>query len=295
MSLSSMTGFARADGAEAGLTWQWEAKSVNGRALDVRCRLPVGFEGLEAAVRERAAKVFRRGNLQVSLQLAREAGAADVRLNEAVLQRVLAITDDLRRRLNAPPPQVELLLGLRGVLDIAEPVEDEESAAQREAALLASLGEAFKSLSEMRASEGAKLEGLIVGQLDRIAELTTAAASSPERSPETIRARIAEQIGRIVDASPALDPERLYQEAVIAAQKSDIQEEIDRLKAHVEAGRDLLAAPEPVGRKFDFLAQEFNREANTLCAKAWGKEISRIGLELKSVIDQLREQVQNLE
>lgn len=295
MALSSMTGFARADGADAGLSWHWEAKSVNGRALDVRCRLPAGFEGLEAAVRERAAKLFRRGNLQVSLQLAREAGATDVRINEAVLERVLAITDDLRRRLNAPPPQVELLLGLRGVLDIAEPVEGEEMAAQREAALLASLGEAFKSLAEMRASEGAKLEGLIAAQLDRIAELTTAAASSPERSPETIRARIAEQIGRIVDASPALDPERLYQEAVIAAQKSDIQEEIDRLKAHVEAGRDLLAAPEPVGRKFDFLAQEFNREANTLCAKAWGKEISRIGLELKSVIDQLREQVQNLE
>jgi uncharacterized protein (TIGR00255 family) len=295
MTLSSMTGFARADGAHAGLSWHWEAKSVNGRALDVRCRLPAGFEALEAPVRERAAKVFRRGNLQVSLQLSRETGATDVRINEAVLERVLAITDDLRRRLNAPPPQVELLLALRGVLDIAEPVEDEESAAEREAALLASLGDAFKRLAEMRASEGAKLEGLLVGQLDRIAELTAAAASSSERSPETIRARIAEQIGRIVDASPALDPERLYQEAVIAAQKSDIQEEIDRLTAHVEAGRDLLAAPEPVGRKFDFLAQEFNREANTLCAKAWGKEISRIGLELKSVIDQLREQVQNLE
>lgn len=159
MALSSMTGFARTDGAHSGLSWHWEAKSVNGRALDVRCRLPAGFEALEVPVREAAAKAFRRGSLQVSLQLTREAGAADVRINETVLERVVAIAEDLRRRLNAPPPQVEQLLALRGVLDMAEPVEDEERAAEREAALLESLAEAFKGLAEMRASEGAKLEG----------------------------------------------------------------------------------------------------------------------------------------
>lgn len=295
MAVTSMTGFARAEGAHGGLTWYWEAKSVNGRSLDVRCRLPQGFEGLEAGARERAAKFFRRGSLQVALQLARGPGAVDVQVNQAVLDKVLAIAKDLRRRLDSPPIRVEQLLALRGMIEVVEPVEDEATAAAREAAMLDSLERAFAELAAMREREGSKLEAVIAGQLDRMAELTEAARTSPERSPETIRARLADNIARLIDAGPTLDPDRLYQEAVVAAQRSDIQEELDRLTSHIDAGRELMAAPEPVGRKFDFLAQEFNREANTLCSKANGRELTRIGLELKSVVDQLREQVQNLE
>ncbi len=295
MAVTSMTGFARADGAFGGAAWHWEAKSVNGRALDVRCRLPQGLEGLEIGIRDCAAKYFRRGNLQVALQISRGAAAADVRLNEAVVETLIGLAESLRERLQSPPVRAEHLLALRGVIDITEPVEDDEATAAREAAMLDSLSKAFADLAAMRAQEGRKLEAVIADQLDRIAALTEAARASPERAPETIRARLVEQIARLLEAGPSLDPDRLHQEAVLAAQKSDIQEEIDRLTAHVEAGRDLLDSPEAVGRKFDFLAQEFNREANTLCAKAYGRDLTRIGLELKSVIDQLREQVQNLE
>jgi uncharacterized protein (TIGR00255 family) len=295
MAVTSMTGFARADGAHDGLAWHWEAKSVNGRALDVRCRLPQGMEGLEIGIRACAAKHFRRGSLQVALQLSRGAAAADVRLNEPVVEALIGLAENLRKRLDSPPVRAEHLLALRGVLEIVEPIEDEAAAAARDEALLESLDAVFTDLAAMRAEEGRKLEALIVDQIDRIAELTEAARTSPERAPETIRARLVDQIARLIEAGPSLDPDRLHQEAVIAAQRSDIQEEIDRLTSHVEAGRDLLSGLEPVGRKFDFLAQEFNREANTLCSKANGRELTRIGLELKSVIDQLREQVQNLE
>jgi uncharacterized protein (TIGR00255 family) len=295
MAATSMTGFARADGAHGDLAWHWEAKSVNGRSLDVRCRLPQGLESLEIGIRECAAKYFRRGNLQVALQLSRGVEAADVRLNEAVVEALIGLAEGLRKRLHSPPVRAEHLLALRGVLEIAEPVEDEAAAATRERAMFESLSTAFADLAAMRADEGRKIEAVIADQINRIAALTEAAKLSPERSPETIRARLVEQIARLLEAGASLDPDRLHQEAVIAAQRSDIQEEIDRLISHVQASRDLLAGPEPVGRKFDFLAQEFNREANTLCAKAYGRELTRIGLELKSVIDQLREQVQNLE
>jgi uncharacterized protein (TIGR00255 family) len=295
MAVTSMTGFARADGAHDGLAWHWEAKSVNGRGLDVRCRLPQGLESLEIGIRAAAAKYFRRGSLQVALQLTRGAGAAEVRLNEPVVEAMIALAEKLRQRLGSPPVRAEHLLALRGVVEVPEPVEDQESAAARDAVILESLEPLFHDLSAMRASEGQKIEALLIDQIDRISALTEAARQSPERSPETIRAKLVDQIARLIEAGPSLDPDRLHQEAVLAAQKSDIQEEIDRLMAHVEAGRDLLTAPEPVGRKLDFLAQEFNREANTLCAKASGRELTRIGLELKSVIDQLREQVQNIE
>ena len=295
MAVTSMTGFARADGAFDGLAWHWEAKSVNGRGLDVRCRLPQGLESLEIGIRAAATRHFRRGSLQVALQLTRGAAAAEVRLNEPVVEAMISLAEKLRQRLGSPPVRAEHLLALRGVVEVPEPVEDQESAAARDAAILESLDPLFADLSAMRAREGEKIEALLVDQIDRIAALTEAARQSPERSPETIRAKLVDQIARLIEAGPSLDPDRLHQEAVLAAQKSDIQEEIDRLTAHVEAGRDLLASPEPVGRKFDFLAQEFNREANTLCAKAYGRELTRIGLELKSVIDQLREQVQNIE
>jgi len=294
MSVSSMTGFARADGARGDLTWHWEVKSVNGRGLDLRVRQPAGYESLELAAREAAARHFKRGSLQVSLAV-REPLGATLKVNEAVLERVVALAEDLRLRLGAEPPRVDGLLALRGVLEVAEPEQDESTMAARNAAMLATLEAAFASLAAARQAEGARLKGVIEGQLQRIEELAVAARDCPERSPGTIEAKLAADIARLFEAAPALDPDRLHQEAVFLAQRADIQEEIDRLLAHVEAGRELLDGEEPAGRRFDFLAQEFNREANTLCSKAAGRELTRLGLALKAVIDQLREQVQNLE
>lgn len=294
MSVSSMTGFARADGACGEVTWHWEVKSVNGRGLDMRLRLPPGYEALELPAREAVGRYCKRGNLQIMLSVRESQGAA-LRLNEPVLEKLVAISESLRARLGAEPVRVEGLLALRGVLEVAEPELDEAAAAARNAAMLASFEMALSSLSEARKAEGARLKAIIEGQLQRIEALTAAARACPERAPETIRQKLAADIVRILEASPSLDPDRLHQEAVFLAQRADIQEELDRLGAHVSAGRDLLGDKEPAGRRFDFLAQEFNREANTLCSKSSGRELTRIGLELKTVIDQLREQVQNLE
>ncbi len=294
MSVSSMTGFARADGARGDTSWHWEVKSVNGRGLDLRVRQPPGYESLELAVREAALKHFKRGNLQVTLNVREQAGST-VRINEAVLERVVELAEGLRDRLGSEPVRAEVLLGLKGVLDVAEPEQDEAEWTARSAAILSTLDAAYVSLAAARKAEGARLKAIIEGQLDRIGELAAEARDCPERSPEAIRAKLALDLARITDASPALDPDRLHQEAVFIAQRADIQEEIDRLFTHVAAGRELLDAEEPAGRRFDFLAQEFNREANTLCSKSSGRELTRIGLALKAVIDQLREQVQNLE
>lgn len=294
MSISSMTGFARADGSSGDVTWHWEVKSVNGRGLDMRLRLPPGYEALEVPAREAVSRHCKRGNLQVMLSVREPQGAA-LRLNESVLEKLVEISEGLRARLSAEPIRVEGLLALRGVLEVAEPELDEAAATARNAAMLGSFEAALRSLSEARRAEGTRLKAIIDGQLQRIEALTAAARACPERAPETIRQKLAADIARILEASPSLDPDRLHQEAVFLAQRADIQEELDRLDAHVSAGRDLLVDREPAGRRFDFLAQEFNREANTLCSKSSGRELTRIGLELKTVIDQLREQVQNLE
>ena len=294
MSVSSMTGFARADGAGGDVTWHWEVKSVNGRGLDMRLRLPPGYEALELPAREAVGRHCKRGNLQITLFVREPQGAA-LRINQPVLEKLVEISEGLRARLGAEPIRVEGLLALRGVLEVAEPDLDEAAAAARNAAMLAGFETALRSLSEARRAEGARLKAIIEGQLQRIEALTAAARVCPERAPETIRQKLAADIARILEASPSLDPDRLHQEAVFLAQRADIQEELDRLDAHVSAGRDLLVDREPAGRRFDFLAQEFNREANTLCSKSSGRELTRIGLELKTVIDQLREQVQNLE
>ncbi|MGE0211905.1 MAG: YicC/YloC family endoribonuclease [Parvibaculaceae bacterium] len=294
MSVSSMTGFARADGACGDVTWHWEVKSVNGRGLDMRLRLPPGYEALELPAREAVARHCKRGNLQVTLAV-REPLGANLKVNEAVLERVVEISETLRARLGAEPVRIEGLLALRGVLEVAEPEPDEAAAATRNAAMLKSFEAALLSLSEARKAEGARLKTVIEGQLQRIEALTASARACPERAPEAIRQKLAADIARILEAIPSLDPDRLHQEAVFLAQRADIQEELDRLDAHVSAGRDLLVDKEPAGRRFDFLAQEFNREANTLCSKSSGRELTRMGLELKTVIDQLREQVQNLE
>ena len=295
MPISSMTGFARASGERLGLFWQWEIKSVNGKALDVRLKLPQGFEALETPVRAALAAAFRRGNLQVSLSISGQLGRETVRLNQDILDRLVAAGEALRDRIGGEPLRADVLLSIKGVVEVAAEPEAEGEAEARNAAMLESFNEALASLATARREEGARLNAVVSAQVQRIAELSDAARRNPSRSVEAVRARLAEQVSRLMEAGAALDPDRLHQEAVIAATRADIQEELDRLASHVEAAQALLSSNEAVGRKFDFLAQEFNREANTLCSKASDRSLTAIGLDLKTVIDQLREQVQNIE
>jgi uncharacterized protein (TIGR00255 family) len=295
MPLSSMTGFARSSGEHQGLFWQWEIKSVNGKALDVRLRLPQGFEALETPVRAALGSAFKRGNLQVSLSVSGALARETVRLNQDILERLLEAGEALRDRIGGEPLRADVLLSIRGVVEVTSVPEEEDQRERRQATMLASFGEALTALAAARLEEGARLQAILTQQVTRIAELAAAARANPARSVEAVRARLAEQVARLMDTGQPLDPARLHQEAVLAATRADIQEEIDRLDSHIESAHQLLASHDAIGRKFDFLAQEFNREANTLCSKASDRSLSLIGLDLKTVIDQLREQVQNIE
>jgi uncharacterized protein (TIGR00255 family) len=292
-----MTGFARGDGGLEGLTWAWEVRSVNGRGLDVRLRLPPGYEALEPRVREACTKRFLRGNLQVSLNLRRSAGAAEIRLNEMALAQVMKAVERGEEIVRGSArPSLEALLQIKGVLEIAEPDDSEEAQQRRVAAMTQSLEAVLGKLGEARAAEGARLGAVLSDQMQRIASLAKAAESSPAREPAAIAKRLSEQVGRLIqDGGAQLDEGRLYQEAALIAARADIEEELKRLASHVAAVGDLLVKGGPVGRQLDFLAQELNREANTLCSKSNDVELTRIGLALKLVIDQMREQVQNVE
>jgi uncharacterized protein (TIGR00255 family) len=277
------------------LHWQWEIKSVNGKSLDVRCRLPAGFDALEAPLRAATAQLLRRGNIQVSLTVSGGTQRETVVLNEEVLDQVLAAGEQLRDRIGGEPLRADMLLSLRGVLEPVVLEEDEAEIEARNAAMLASFASAAARLAEARAEEGERLATLLSNHLDRIEALADRARDAPARSVEAIRTRLAEQVARLMEAGGNFDRDRLHQEAVLIATRSDIQEELDRLYSHAEAARTLLAEGGAIGRKFDFLSQEFNREANTLCAKAIDRSLTAIGLDLKTVIDQMREQVQNIE
>jgi uncharacterized protein (TIGR00255 family) len=295
MTLSSMTGFARSEGSNAGASWHWEVRSVNGRGLELRLRLPPGFEVLEPRVREAAGRRLARGSIAISLNVQRDTTVSQIRLNEAVLGQVLSAIERIRGSGEFERPRPDTILGLRGVLEIAEREEDETQTAVQHNAVMGSFDLALDGLIEARAAEGRRLEPVLLSQLASIELVTDKVAKAPARSPEAIRARLKEQLGRLLDADPSLDETRLYQEAALLAQRADVDEELDRLRAHVAAARELIASSRPVGRKLDFLAQEFNREANTLCSKSNDVDVTRLGLELKAVIDQMREQVQNIE
>jgi uncharacterized protein (TIGR00255 family) len=295
MAVASMTGFARAGGAFDGRHWQWEVKSVNGKGLDTRCRLMPGFEQLEAPARESAIRRFKRGNLQITMTCDNGPASEVLSVNEEALEQLLAITDKLRARLGGEAPRIETLLGLRGVVEVVSEPVPADVAARRDKAMLDSLEAALGALAVMREAEGARLGQIIGAQVDRIEGLTIAARDNPARQPEAIKTRLREQIARLLETHSGFDEARLHQEAVLIATRADIQEEVDRLLAHVEAARVLLASREPAGRKLEFLSQELNREANTLCSKAMDRSLTAIGLDLKTVIDQLREQVQNIE
>ena len=295
MPLASMTGFARADGSSGAVRWTWEMRSVNGKGLELRLRLPPGQEGLEPQVRERCAKRLTRGNVQATLTLESDAPGQRLRVNEAVLAEVIAAMERIGTRLSVQPPTLDGILSIRGVLESSDEGHDPEAEAALRADALAGLDRALTDLVAMREGEGTVIGAVLAARIDEIARLAGEAEASPARRPEVVRARLAEQVATLLDAAPALDPDRLHQEAVLLATKADIREELDRLAAHVAAARALLAEGGPVGRRLDFLAQEFNREVNTLCSKANDRSLTAIGLELKAVVDQLREQIQNLE
>ncbi|MFA9387613.1 MAG: YicC/YloC family endoribonuclease [Methyloceanibacter sp.] len=295
MTLKSMTGFSRTDGVHGETNWFWEVRSVNGRSLDLRLRLPSGLERLEAGTRSLCQETLARGNCTINLGIKREAGKMEIRLNDVALAQALAVAQRAQGLTDLTPASLDTLLAMRGVVETAELEESEEQRASLTEVLLAGLTDALDQLVAARTAEGKRLQLVIEMQLATIEELVVRATNEVARQPEVFAERFREQIARLNDVSATFEPERLHQEALLLATKADIQEELDRLRAHVAAASELIASGQPAGRKLEFLAQEFNREANTICSKASGIEISRTGLELKAVIDQLREQVQNIE
>jgi uncharacterized protein (TIGR00255 family) len=295
MALSSMTGFARGHGVSGAYAWAWELKSVNAKGLEVRLRLPPGWDAVETPVRAQAAEALSRGTVYGNLTVNREGVAPLVKVNEAVLAGVLATLRDLASRIEAAPPTLDGILSLKGVVEVLDQDESEQDRQAAEAAVIAGFRQVLAGLGDMRRREGETLGRLLLARLEEISKLAARAEAVPGRQPEAIKARLAEQVATLLASSDRFDPDRLHQEAILLATKADIREELDRLASHVEQARKLVQQGGAVGRRLDFLAQELNRESNTLCAKSNDVELTNIGLELKSVVEQFREQVQNLE
>jgi uncharacterized protein (TIGR00255 family) len=295
MALKSMTGFSRCDGGSGNLNWHWEMRTVNGKGLDIRLRLPPGYERLEQRARDACNRALSRGNCTITLSLKQAAGGVRITLNEEAFKQVAEAANAARSMIEASPPSLDGLLAIRGVMEFSEDEPDEAEAEARAQAMMDDLEQVLADVVEARRAEGDRLTSVIAAQIDEIEQLTARIEAAPGRTPEAIRQRLSEQLARLLEEGSALDAQRLHQEAALLAAKADIQEEIERLKVHVEAARELLDSDEPVGRRLEFLSQEFNREANTICSKANDTEISQGGLALKAVIDRLREQVQNIE
>jgi uncharacterized protein (TIGR00255 family) len=293
MAIASMTGFARAEAASGDRQWVWELRSVNGRGLDIRCRLPNGLDALDPIVRAAVADRCRRGNVNVTLTEVRQQRPR-LSVNRAALDQVLALIAELKANADvvAAPPRLDGLLALPGVI---ERVEEEGDQADFIALLGRCLGEALDGLKAMRLAEGSRLVTLALVHIDEIERLTEAARGLAATQPAALVERLRQQLEALLGQSPLPAPERLAQEAALLAAKADVREELDRLSAHVAAIRALIQAGGAVGRKLDFLCQELNREANTLCSKSSDVELTRQGLDLKVAIEQLREQVQNIE
>ena len=295
MSLQSMTGFARSEGTSGRFRWAWEMRSVNGKGLDLRLRLPAGAEHLEGDIRRMAGEVLSRGNLQIGLTLsALEPGVEPV-VNREALAAIERLRAELGDLVDPAPLRLDTILTLRGVVEFRERQDSEEERAARDLAVLAGFAHALGALTAMRESEGAALLAVLSAQLDRIGTLVETIEVDPSRSVAGISARLMQQLALLSEHAATLDGDRLHAEVALLAAKADIREELDRLMAHVAAARGLLAGGGPVGRKLDFLCQEFNREANTICSKSSSAAVTAAGVELKVVIDQFREQVQNLE
>ena len=295
MALQSMTGFARREGTSGRWRWAWELRSVNGKGLDLRLRLPPGLERMENDVRRLAGERFSRGNMQASLSVSAGESRIETVLNQEALSAVLALRDQLGGIIDPAPLQLDTLLAIRGIIEFRDREDGDEAIAARDSDIVDGLIAALVDLRQMRELEGAALSRVLLDHVSTIEGLTQVIERDPSRSPQEIAGRLAAQVAMLMDGSGKLDRERLHAEAALLATKADLREEIDRLKAHVVAARDLLSKGGPVGRKLDFLAQEFNRESNTICSKSNAAAVTAAGIELKVVIDQFREQVQNLE
>ena len=293
MALNSMTGFARVDARDDGLYVLWELRSVNGKSLDLRFRLPSGYERIEPLARQSIQKRLSRGSVQATLTVTGTATAVQPVVNEPFLEALAVLSRRLEERHGAAPATADGLLAIKGVLELPDPNEAEEARARIEATVVRALDAAVDALAQSRAVEGRAIGRVLSSQVDAIEVLTARAEADPSRDPAVIRSRLAEQVSLLLGTG--LDEARLHQEAAILATKADIREEIDRLKTHIASARAMLAEGGPAGRKLDFLGQEFNRESNTLCSKSNAGSVTAIGLELKAVVDQFREQVQNLE
>ena len=295
MALSSMTGFARSHGASGPYTFEWELKSVNAKGLDLRLRLPQGWDELEAFAKKRAGEILSRGTVYASLNVKRTSSASTVRVNEEVLASIVKVAGALAGKLDAVAPSIDGLLAIKGVIEIVEPESDAaEDKVARDAAA-AAFDQALRDLVDMRRREGVSLGQILSQRIDEIERLASRAETAPGRKPDAIKARLAEQVAALLESSDRFDPDRLNQEALLVATKADIREELDRIASHVSQAREMIARGGPAGRRLDFLAQEFHREVNTCCSKSNDIELTNTGLELKSVVEQFREQVQNLE
>jgi uncharacterized protein (TIGR00255 family) len=293
MGVSSMTGFARVEGEGAGISWVWELKSVNGKSLDLRLRLPPGYDALEAALRGALGGRLRRGNVSANLTVNRVAPPT-IRINREMLARVLSLLGELATEVEAAPPRLDGLIGLRGIIETVED-EPEEIIEARRAALIETWGVALDRLAVARGEEGARLDAVLSSQLAELAELVSAASASAAAQPEALRVRLQQSLAALDELAPTMPRERVAQELALLVSRGDIREELDRLRAHLAQAGDLLRRGEGVGRQLDFLCQELNREANTLCSKSADIELTRVGLSLKVAVEQFREQVQNLE
>lgn len=295
MTLQSMTGFARDEGHLGDDHWVWEIRSVNGKSLDLRFRLPSGLENLEAKFRDIASEKLKRGNLQISLQLDTGKLSTVAVLNENAFQAALEIARKAAEISNLPMPSLDSLLAIKGVVEQVNAEEDEAVVDARNEAILTSFSAVIDSIFTARASEGAAIAAVLLEQVNKIETLTKAIKADSSRSADVIAAKLTDQLSKLLNQTEGLDAQRLHQEAAILATKSDLQEELDRLDAHIASARELLSGTQAVGRKLDFLSQEFNRECNTICSKSNAASVTHAGLEMKVVIDQFREQVQNIQ
>ena len=295
MALSSMTGFARSHGASGPYTFEWELKSVNAKGFDLRMRLPPGWDELEALAKKRAGEVLSRGTVYANLNVKRTNAVSTIRINEDVLASIVKVAGVLAGKIDAVAPSIDGLLSIKGVIEVVEPESNEVEDKAAKAAAGVAFEQALTDLLEMRRREGVTLGQILSQRMDEIERLAKRAEAAPGRKPEAIKARLAEQIAALLDTSDRFDPDRLSQEAIMIAAKADIREELDRIASHISQAREMIGKGGPVGRRLDFLAQEFNREVNTCCSKSNDLELTNTGLEMKNVVEQFREQVQNLE
>ncbi|MBI3700716.1 MAG: YicC family protein [Afipia sp.] len=295
MALSSMTGFSRHHGTSGPYAFEWELKSVNAKGFDFRMRLPPGWDDIETGARKRAAELLSRGTVYANLTIKRSGAAQTVRINEDVLASVVKVAAEISKTTGAAPPSVDGLLSVKGIVEVTDAESDEAEIQAAKATIASSFEQALRSLIEMREREGVALGQILLQRMDDIERLAKTAEAAPGRKPEAIKARLSEQIAALLETSDRFDPDRLSQEAVMMAAKADIREELDRIASHIAQTRELLAKGGAVGRRLDFLAQEFNREVNTTCSKSNDVELTNTGLEMKNVVEQFREQVQNLE